>query len=47
MGSCIEMEQQVITLSNDRMFHFTELIFSFMKNNKQLFKTMERWVKFS
>ena len=41
------MEKQVITRSNDRMFHFTELIFSFMKNNKQLSTTMERWVNFS
>lgn len=36
------MEQQLITRGNDSMFHLTELIFSFMKNNKQLFKTMER-----
>lgn len=36
------MEQQLIIRSNDRMFHLTELISSFMKNNKQLFKTMER-----
>lgn len=41
------MEQQLITRSNDRMFHLTELIFSFMKNNKQLFKSMERRVNFS
>ena len=47
LGSCTKMEQQVITRSNDRMFHLTELTFSFMKNNKQLFKTMERCINFS
>ena len=35
------MEQQVITRSNDRMFHLTELIFSFMKNNKQLWAELQ------
>ena len=41
------MEQQVIIRSNDHMFHLSGLIFSFIKNNNQPFKTMERWINFS
>ena len=33
--------------SNDHMFHPSDLVCSFIKNNKQLLKTMERCVNFS
>lgn len=41
------MEHQVIIRSNDHMFHPSDLGFSFIKNNKQLLKTMERCINFS
>lgn len=41
------MEHQVIIRSNDHMFHRGDLVFSFIKNNKQLLKTMERCLNFN